>query len=139
MTASEQRNLETRLAAVEDRLAIYTFIASHPPSADTAASDYTREVYTEDDTFDRSPKVESATGVDAIASFTLKPAHQEAIRLGLAHFFGLELISLRGDEAIVTSYLQILHLDHEGKLTPWIKCPFCRSKPEENSDEHSVT
>jgi hypothetical protein len=86
--------------------------------------EYTREVYTEDGVFDRSPKLESAAGVDAIASFSLKPAHQEAIRLGLAHF-GLQLIDLRGDEAIVTSYLQILHLDHEGKLTPWIKCPFC--------------
>jgi len=33
---------------------------------------------------------------------------------GLAHFTGLPLIDLRGDVAIVTSYLMIIHLDHEG-------------------------
>jgi hypothetical protein len=29
---------EDRLQAIEDRLAIYTLIASHPPSADTGSS-----------------------------------------------------------------------------------------------------
>jgi SnoaL-like domain len=48
---------EDRLQAIEDRLAIYTLIASHPPSADTAAANYTREVYTEDGVFDRGPKL----------------------------------------------------------------------------------
>jgi hypothetical protein len=95
---------EDRLQALEDRLAIYTLIASHPPSADTAAANYTREVYTEDGVFDRGPKLEGAKGVDAIASFTLKPEHKEAIQGGLAHFAGLPLIDLRGNEAIVTSY-----------------------------------
>jgi hypothetical protein len=104
-----------RLQAIEDRLAIYTLIASHPPSADTAAANYTREVYTEDGVFDRGPKLEGAKGIDAIASFTLKPEHKEAIQGGLAHFAGLPLIDLRGDEAIVTSYLQILCLDHQGE------------------------
>jgi hypothetical protein len=51
---------EDRLQAIEDRLAIYTLIASHPPSADTAAANYTREVYTEDGVFDRGPKLEGA-------------------------------------------------------------------------------
>ena len=108
-------SLEDRLRAIEDRLAIYTLIASHPPSADTAAANYTREVYVEDGVFDRGPKLEGAYGVDAIASFTLKPEHKEAIQGGLAHFAGLPLIDLRGDQAIVTSYLQILCLDHQGE------------------------
>ena len=60
------------------------------------------------------PNLEGAKGVDEIASFTLKPAHREAIHLGLAHFASLPLIDLRGHHAIVTCYLQILHLDHEG-------------------------
>jgi hypothetical protein len=114
MTLHNSKDLAERLAAVEDRLAIYTLIASHPPSADTAAANYTREVYLADGVFDRGPNLEGAKGVDEIASFTLKPAHQEAIHLGLAHFAGLPLIDLHGDHAIVTSYLQVLHLDHEG-------------------------
>jgi len=115
MQTQDEASLKARLGRVEDRLAIYTLIASHPPSADTAAADYTREVYVEDGVFDRGPKLEGAGGVNAIASFTLKPAHQEAINLGLAHFCGLPLIDLRDDKAIVTSYLQILHLDHAGE------------------------
>src|SRR5580692_10380252 len=108
-------SLEDRFRAIEDRLAIYTLIASHPPSADTAAANYTREVYVEAGVFDRGPKLEGAYGVDAIASFTLKPEHKEAIQGGLAHFAGLPLIDLRGDQAIVTSYLQILCLDRQGE------------------------
>src|SRR5260370_12592917 len=100
---------------IEDWRALYTLIASHPPSADTAAANYAREVYEEDGVFDRGPKLEGGYGVDAIASFTLKPEHKEAIQGGLAHFAGLPLIDLRGDQAIVTSYLQILCLDHQGE------------------------
>ena len=116
MKSSTNRTLEARIADIEDRLAIYTLIASHPPSADTAYADYTRAVYVEDGIFDRGPTLEGARGVDAIASFTLKPEHEEAIRSGLAHFTGLPLIELRGEEAIVSSYLQILQLDHQGEL-----------------------
>jgi hypothetical protein len=114
MTVPNSNELVERLASVEDRLAIYTLIASHPPSADTAFADYTRDVYLPDGVFDRGPNLEGAKGVDEIASFTLKPAHKEAIHFGLAHFASLPLIDLRGDQAIVTSYLQILHLNHEG-------------------------
>ena len=52
-------DLAERLAAVEDRLAIYTLIASHPPSADTAFAEYTRDVYLPDGVFDRAPNLES--------------------------------------------------------------------------------
>ena len=40
--------LEQRLRPIEDRLEIYNLIASHPPSADTGAADYTASVWTED-------------------------------------------------------------------------------------------
>src|SRR5260370_2373519 len=110
MTLSNQTDLAERISAIEDRLAIYTLIASHPPSADTAYAEYTRDVYLPDGVFDRGPNLEGAQGVEAIAAFTLKPAHQQAIHLGSPHFGSLPLIDLRGDHAIVTSYLQILHL-----------------------------
>ena len=114
MPSSEEQTIEQRLTVIEDRLAIYTLVASHPPSADTAFADYTRAVYLEDGTFDRGPTLEGARGVKAIAAFSQKPEHEQAIRSGLAHFTGLPLVDLRGDEAFVTSYLQILHLDQEG-------------------------
>ena len=40
--------LEHRLRAIEDRLAIYNLIASHPPSADTGARAHAEAVYVED-------------------------------------------------------------------------------------------
>ncbi|MDH4571291.1 nuclear transport factor 2 family protein [Salinicola acroporae] len=106
--------LEQRLCLVEDKLAIYELIASHPPSADTGAADYTISVYRDDGVFDRGPTLDGARGAKDIAAFIQRPEHDEARRGGLAHFVGLPLIDLRGNRAVVTSYLQIVHLDHEG-------------------------
>ncbi|QJT80854.1 nuclear transport factor 2 family protein [Kosakonia sp. MUSA4] len=104
-----------RLQRIEDTLAIYELIASHPPSADTALADYTASIYMPDGIFDRGESLDGAQGVEAIAAFILRPEHEEAIRGGLAHFAGLPLIDLRGDSAIVTSYLQIIMLDKQGE------------------------
>ncbi|SDU95296.1 nuclear transport factor 2 family protein [Pseudomonas mucidolens] len=107
-------DLEGRLRTVEDKLAIYELIASHPPSADTGHADYTLSVYQEDGVFDRGPTLDGAHGAKEIAAFIQRPEHEAAIRGGLAHFTGLPLIDLRADQAIVTSYLMIVHLDHQG-------------------------
>jgi hypothetical protein len=108
-------DLESRLRTIEDKLAIYELIASHPPSADTGHADYTSSVYVENGVFDRGPTLDGAEGAKAIAAFIQRPEHDEAIRSGLAHFAGLPLVDLRGDTAIVTSYLMIVHLDHDGR------------------------
>lgn len=72
MTLSNQTDLAERISAIEDRLAIYTLISSHPPNADTAYVEYTRDVYRPDGVFDQGPNLEGAQGVEAIAAFTLK-------------------------------------------------------------------
>ena len=99
--------LEDRLRAIEDRLAIYNLIASHPPSADTGAHDFIRAIYAEDGVIDLGGG-KSASGNEAAAAMVTTPGHQAAIRGGLAHFASLPRIDIDGDEAIVTSYLQIL-------------------------------
>jgi len=115
MTIPGLTDLESRLRAVEDKLAIYELIASHPPSADTGHAEYTLSVYSENGIFDRGPTLDGAQGAKAIAAFIQRPEHAEAIRNGLAHFVGLPLVNLRGDVAVVTSYLMIVHLDHDGR------------------------
>jgi hypothetical protein len=107
MTDATQ-SLEARLRAVEDRLEILNLIASHPPSADTGADYYTVQVYAEDGVFDRGANLMGATGNQAIADILQTPGHQAAIQGGLAHFASLPHIAIDGDEAVVTSYLQIL-------------------------------
>ena len=104
------RQLEDRLRAIEDRLEIYNLIAGHPPSADTGADDFAREVYVEDGALDLSAG-KGASGKEAIAAILATSDHHAAMDGGLAHFASLPHIHIDGDEAVVTSYLQILTPD----------------------------
>jgi len=104
---AEDRTLEERIRTIEDRLAIYNLIASHPPSADTGAQGYIRSIFAEDGVLDLGG-AKTATGNSAISEMSQRPEHQAAIRGGLAHFAGLPHVELDGDRAVVTSYLQIL-------------------------------
>jgi hypothetical protein len=104
---ADNRPLEDRLRAIEDRLEILNLIASHPPSADTGADYYARAVYAEDGAIDLGGG-KAANGNEAIAAIMTAPGHRAAIAGGLAHFAGLPHIALDGDRAVVTSYLQIL-------------------------------
>src|SRR5258707_12321209 len=76
MTDSDAAGLEARFKIVEDKLAIYEVIASHPPSADTGSADYTSSVYLEGGVFDRGPTPAGATGVENIVASTPRPAHE---------------------------------------------------------------
>jgi hypothetical protein len=100
--------LEDRIRAIEDRLAIYNLIASHPPTADTGGSDHIAACWVEDGVFDRGENLSSPRGRDTIAMQVQSADHQAAIAGGLAHFTGLPHIVIDGDTAVVTSYLQIL-------------------------------
>ncbi len=104
---SEGRTIEDRLRAIEDRLDILNLIASHPPSADSGADYFTRQVYTEDGVIDLGGG-KAANGNDEVAAMVKTPGHQAAIAGGLAHFCGLPRIDIDGDTATVTSYLQII-------------------------------
>jgi hypothetical protein len=115
--AEYARTLEGRIHAIEDRLEIYNLIAGHPPSADTGADYYAEAVYTDDGVFDRGSNLSGATGNKAIAASLKSDGHQAAIAGGLAHFTGLPHVVLDGDEAVATSYLQILTPRKSGDLT----------------------
>lgn len=113
MDHAPKASLEDRIRAIEDRLAIYNLIASHPPSADTGADYYTRAVYAEDGVLDLG-RGGSQTGNETIAAITRTPGHRAAIAGGLAHVVGLPYVEINGDEAIAISYLQILMPDPNG-------------------------
>ena len=102
-----ERTTDERLRAIEDRLEIYNLVASHPPSADTGADYYSRAIYLEDGSMDLGGG-KGAVGNEAIAAIVKTPAHQAAIAGGLAHFASLPHVSIDGDTAVATSYLQIL-------------------------------
>jgi SnoaL-like domain len=110
------RTVEARIREIEDRLEIYNLIASHPPSADTGASDYVRSVWTQDGTFDRGDEFAKPTGPEAIAATSASPEHHHAIEQGIAHFAGLPYVRITGDEAFAISYIQILVPDRVGPV-----------------------
>jgi hypothetical protein len=112
--AAAAKTLEERIRAIEDRLEIYNLIAAHPPSADTASSDFAASFWMEDGVSDMNGTVRSAremTGFDS-------PAFQTALLQGIAHFTGLPHIRLMGDKAVATSYLQVLAPDHVAAPDP---------------------
>ena len=121
---STGRTLEDRLRAVEDTLAIYHLIASHPPAADTGTDRYYRDAFTADGVIDLGGG-KSANGNEAIAGVVKTPEHQAAIAGGLCHFAGLPRVGLDGDRATATSYLQIITPD---KGAPRRKCPATASR-----------
>ncbi len=104
--------LEDRLRAVEDTLAIYHLIASHPPAADTGTDRYYRDAFEVDGEIDLGGG-KGAAGNEAIAAIVKTPEHQAAIAGGLCHFAGLPRVELNGDTAVATSYLQIITPDRQ--------------------------
>jgi len=107
-------SLEDRLRAVEDKLAIYHLIASHPPAADTGTDSYYRNAFTSDGMIDLGGG-KAANGNEAIAGVVKTPEHQAAIAGGLCHFAGLPRVELNGDTAVAISYLQVLAPNREAK------------------------
>jgi hypothetical protein len=116
MPIMTDRTLERRLCAIEDRFAIYDLIATHPPSADTGAGDYTARVWTEDGVFDRGTEFARPQGGAAIAAVSTSAEHGRAIEQGIAHFAGLPYVRIEGDTAFAISYLQILVPDRIGPV-----------------------
>jgi hypothetical protein len=106
--------LEGRLRAVEDKLAIFHLIASHPPAADTGSDGYYRDAFVPDAVIDLGGG-KAANGNEAIAAVVKTPEHQAAIAGGLCHFAGLPRVELDGDSAVAISYLQVLTPNREGK------------------------
>jgi hypothetical protein len=107
-------SLETRLQAVEDRLAIYNLLATHPLSADTGDPAFINSIYAEDAVFDRGEHLPGARGRNSMLALVQSAPHQEAIAGGLAHFGNLPLVELHGDQAFATSYIMIITPDHAG-------------------------
>jgi hypothetical protein len=100
-------DLERRIRTIEDRLEIYNLLASHPISADTAAKEYIRSIFVEEGVLDLGG-TKMASGNQDISELSQRPAHREAIERGIAHIAGLPYVKLDGDQAVVTSYLQIV-------------------------------
>ena len=102
-------SLEDRVRAVEDKLAIFHLIASHPPAADTGTDRYYREAFVADGEMDLGGG-KGARGNDTIGALVKTPEHEAAIAGGLCHFAGLPRVEIDGDSAVA-----ILPTDHHAR------------------------
>ena len=105
-------SLEDRVRAVEDKLAIFHLIASHPPAADTGTERYYRDAFVADGEMDLGGG-KGARGNATIGALVKTPEHQAAIAGGLCHFAGLPRVEVDGDSAVAISYLQIITPDRQ--------------------------
>lgn len=110
------KTIEERIRMIEDQLAIYNLIASHPPGADTGAGEFVASVWAENGVFDRGAEFPRPSGRAAIAQGSSNPEHHRAIDQGIAHFAGLPYVRIEGDTAVAISYLQILVPDRVGPV-----------------------
>jgi hypothetical protein len=106
------KSVEDRLRAIEDKLAIYHLIASHPPAADTGTDSYYRDAFVAEGEMDLGGG-KSASGSDTIGAMVKTPEHKAAIAGGLCHFAGLPRVEVDGDRAVAISYLQIITPDRQ--------------------------
>jgi len=114
VTAHATGDIENRVRAIEDRLEIYNLIAAHPISADSAAGEFIAACWVEDGLFDRG-ELSKVQGRTAIAQEVFTPNHQAAIAGGIGHFASLPHVQISGDNAVVTSYLQIIVPETRGE------------------------
>ena len=105
-------SLEDRVRAVEDKLAIFHLIASHPPAADTGTDRYYRDAFVADGEMDLGGG-KGARGNATIGALVKTPEHEAAIAGGLCHFAGLPRVEVDGDSAVAISYLQIITPDRQ--------------------------
>ena len=106
------KSVEDRLRAIEDKLAIYHLIASHPPAADTGTDSYYRDAFVAEGEMDLGGG-KSASGSDTIGAMVKTPEHKAALAGGLCHFAGLPRVEVDGDRAVAISYLQIITPDRQ--------------------------
>ena len=116
MQPGADATLEDRLVYIEDRLAIYNLLATHPPTADSGSEALIRATYAEDTIFDRGANLHGASGLEGIVEFATSAAHRIAIEGGLAHFGNLPLVEVMGEDATATSYIMIVTPDRSGEM-----------------------
>ncbi len=107
--------VEQRIRAIEDRLAIYNLLATHPLTADTGMRHVVDEFYAPSVAVDRGVGDESVHDRDAMADVLSRDAHQVAVDAGLAHFGNLPYVRVDGDAAVAVSYIALVTPDDAGE------------------------
>jgi len=112
--------LERRVRSLEDRLAIYQLMMSHPPAIDSGARDFWARAWTEDAELDRGvpdPEAHSGNyqgtyGLATILKEMSGPEIQAAREAGLSHLTTVPYLTVIGRTAVATNYTLVFSFDN---------------------------
>ena len=99
-------DLEQRLRAVEDRLAIYQVISGYGYSVDGCNAEAVGSFYAEDGVY-AIGDVGAFEGRDAVMAITDRPTHRALVAAGCAHMATLPYVVIEGDSAVATCHTMV--------------------------------
>lgn len=108
MSAQDTTDLEVRLRAVEDRLAILDLIAGSALSSDISSRSYWAALFAEDAVLDREAGGADLQGRATLADIMISPGHVAGMESGMAHLCAVPHIRINGDSAVAAGYFQII-------------------------------
>jgi hypothetical protein len=101
---------EARLRAVEDRLEILNLLAGSALSSDVASESYWEAMFADGAVMDRGAD-RAEENREQIMAIVRSTGQAAAIENGMAHAMAMPHVSIDGDRAVATGYLQVLVLD----------------------------
>ena len=108
------RDLQERVARLEDQVALYQLMMSYGPSVDSGSSTFTAGLWTDDGVYDYDNTSDDLVGALAIKAMVEGPQHQAYIHSGCAHLVGMPYLQIDGDTAVATCYASLNHYDGDG-------------------------
>jgi hypothetical protein len=112
MASVEQRlaDMERRLAATEDQLAIYQLLMAYGPAADSGSADVVLALHHEDAYYDS--QVQSWHSGKAVADMIASSdMHRDIMGNGSAHIATTPVVRIDGDKAYAVCHGQLLRFD----------------------------
>jgi hypothetical protein len=106
MSTAEFRQVEARLALIEDKLAILNILAGSPLSSDVASESYWQSMFAHNAVMDRGGD-QGLVRRDEIMQIVSSAEQASA----MAHLAALPHIRIEGNRAVATGYLQVLVVD----------------------------
>jgi hypothetical protein len=108
--------LEGRLRLLEDEAAVLRLVFSWGPAVDTGSSSEAGALWAEDGVLDSD--MSRLEGPSEVTAMVLSDGQQSLIRQGSAHVQSAPIVTIDGDEGVVTTYSQVF-LHAEGDHRVW--------------------
>lgn len=99
-------DMEQRLRAVEDRLAIYQVICGYGYSVDGCNAESVGSFYTEDGVY-AVGDIGAFEGREAVKAITDRPTHRALVAAGCAHMSTVPFVVVEGDRAVATCHTMV--------------------------------